>query len=1247
MSQEAFKVTFIIPEELEDETQTSDVMQQCYSRCKTSLMKTNWVREGDAESIDLGKTDFLVFQEFKGIFYEAALKTKSVRILGPLCLQYCIDYNKPIPNVDWPLRNIFLDGCIVVCSNLKKEMKNDIQFKIQAMGGYYTQTLVPTNTHLITDSVQSEKYHKAAPMGMQIMLPSWVDVLWDASIFENIDYRNDEYNKHKCPIFNNLKISATGITSATEKEYLMKVIKDNGGHFSKQLVVKNTDLLICSGSTSEKYKAARKNNIVCVTADWVFDSIAKGYAIPEVRNYSVKKGTSTPTKGTEFMDPDFSMMSQIVGLSAKSLLQDTAVNTSLINSTVPNITKKQGCKQTFEGSELVDSINMKAVKKAGPFLDGCNIYLAGFTSEQREILCKVLNFSGATRYDVVSERITHIVVGDNKCHELKLIIAKDLPCAVVSIKWMIDSMENMQPVPEDQYLISILSSPSTENGSPLSKKGLRLLKADVSMMDIDNACKTITPEQLPNETDEIMMQYKLPIPPTNNENDSLAALLALNSFNSKQFISMQDKSKLQDKTEPACDNSEPSTSECSITMEDTNCTNIFIKLKFLIVTHKSDDTDELIHTITKMGGIVVPNSYKGIPDYVIVPTFNPEVKHTATEVVTDIWINACYEYNSIVEIMYYHRPIMVKNNHALEDCVIAVSGFDLFERLFLKLLCEKMGAVVQDSLSRVVREEKNILISTHLISIEESGKKYDAARKWGLPILKKDWVLNCALLGQKTEEKEYMFNHNTEMLSRLTDTSLKSAISNSIRSRIASETASKLNISINKLTEYSPKIKRQSTSQDIALDSSLQTPKKDINKDITNFKENTPNNRHSVDNIASQITPVNQILQKAWGVVDNATPNTPKPWDYVDTPTSPLGCYAVDDPPPETRKKFARWLDGIPEPTPTKDRRLSTPLTELKKKIWSKFRTPYCSKLDFEGETPPADEPMDTTPVKEPSGEETSETSLVNEKLQQLQDMIRASGGTRRSSTKKLDLIPVEAYYEKESQPLTVGWDDNMEIAQSNVPETNKPLMFMISGVEMEEREELVKMLEMLGIGVSELTNYDPSSTHLICPKLSRNEKLLASMAAGKWVLHTSYVQDSAEAGKLLDEEKYEFGNSKCLPMIKVADKERAECVHYWRKEITERGYGAFHDMRAIVVAAKKEPIVRVIEAGDGLVVNMSPPFTESVYATHCLLEQKSVTNIEDYAPLAKQGILCLTTFFVNEYLHRTKKNIQEYVLLK
>lgn len=128
----------------------------------------------------------------------------------------------------------------------------------------------------------------------------------------------------------------------------------------------------------------------------------------------------------------------------------------------------------------------------------------------------------------------------------------------------------------------------------------------------------------------------------------------------------------------------------------------------------------------------------------------------------------------------------------------------------------------------------------------------------------------------------------------------------------------------------------------------------------------------------------------------------------------------------------------------------------------------------------------------------------------------------------------------------------------------------------------------------------------------------------------------------------------------------RARAIYSWRTEITKRGYGAFHDMRAIVVAKKREPIVTVIEAGGGMVVDVrsarfficfiytmiisiyfcfSPPFEGTVYATHCFLEVKSVRDFSQYIPLAKQGIYCVNTIFISEFLQKTSKDVTDSIL--
>lgn len=94
--------------------------------------------------------------------------------------------------------------------------------------------------------------------------------------------------------------------------------------------------------------------------------------------------------------------------------------------------------------------------------------------DQKEKLCKILNFSGATRYDEFTNRLTHVIVGDPTCNDLKVLHTKDNNChaAIVTIQWLIDSMEKQQPLPEINYVVNQAATQSYCH-SPLSKKVAR------------------------------------------------------------------------------------------------------------------------------------------------------------------------------------------------------------------------------------------------------------------------------------------------------------------------------------------------------------------------------------------------------------------------------------------------------------------------------------------------------------------------------------------------------------------------------------------------------------------------------------------------------------------------------------------------------------------------------------------------------------------------------------------------------
>jgi hypothetical protein len=50
--------------------------------------------------------------------------------------------------------------------------------------------------------------------------------------------------------------------------------------------------------------------------------------------------------------------------------------------------------------------------------------------------------------------------------------------------------------------------------------------------------------------------------------------------------------------------------------------------------------------------------------------------------------------------------------------------------------------------------------------------------------------------------------------------------------------------------------------------------------------------------------------------------------------------------------------------------------------------------------------------------------------------------------------------------------------------------------------------------------------------------------------------------------------------------RQKAVAARNWRQRISSRGYGAFHDFRAIVLSNRRDAMVRVLQAGGAMIVD-------------------------------------------------------------
>ena len=167
----------------------------------------------------------------------------------------------------------------------------------------------------------------------------------------------------------------------------------------------------------------------------------------------------------------------------------------------------------------------------------------------------------------------------------------------------------------------------------------------------------------------------------------------------------------------------------------------------------------------------------------------------------------------------------------------------------------------------------------------------------------------------------------------------------------------------------------------------------------------------------------------------------------------------------------------------------------------------------------------------------------------------------------------------------------------STAPRPSRRPFFAVGGLHSADAAAAVASLRRLGVtaeGGAAAHAWRTGTTHVLEPTLRRSLKTLAAMAAGAWVLDARYAADSAAAGRLLPEGRYEL----------VADSggriSRRAPAHWRRRAAADGGGGAFAGLTAAVlpgVAPKgahpnKEDLEAVLSAGGATLVDASAAAT-------------------------------------------------------
>ncbi|XP_037829239.1 DNA topoisomerase 2-binding protein 1 isoform X2 [Kryptolebias marmoratus] len=225
---------------------------------------------------------------------------------------------------------------------------------------------------------------------------------------------------------------------------------------------------------------------------------------------------------------------------------------------------------------------------------------------------------------------------------------------------------------------------------------------------------------------------------------------------------------------------------------------------------------------------------------------------------------------------------------------------------------------------------------------------------------------------------------------------------------------------------------------------------------------------------------------------------------------------------------------------------------------------------------------------------------------------------------------------------------------QEEKKEEKQPPRFQLSSLSPQERIDYCHLIEELGGVVLDKQSFDPSCSHIIVGSPLRNEKYLAAMAAGKWILHRSYLEACRSVGHFIQEDEYEWGSSSildALPSITSQQRKLALAAMRWRKALqgSSEQTGAFSGWIVMlnIDQSRESGFRRLLQsAGAKVLPSPSPSFYKE--ATHLFADFSRLKPGDfrvDVTEASAQGVTCLKPEYIADYLMQPTPPIELYRL--
>jgi len=191
-------------------------MQNAFSSMKSHKFDPKWIKANEVMTIQSFNNYLFIIDSFDGQVFDFLVE-KNARIIGPLTVLYCYSSEcktryQTIPIKSCPIFSQCMRKLNVSITNFEGRRKNDLINKIERMCGTFSKDFTKRVTHLVSDSVRTNKYKVASSIGVTVVSSEWVDFCWE-KYQHLLCHASDQQiiQKYRLPMFNKLMITVSQV----------------------------------------------------------------------------------------------------------------------------------------------------------------------------------------------------------------------------------------------------------------------------------------------------------------------------------------------------------------------------------------------------------------------------------------------------------------------------------------------------------------------------------------------------------------------------------------------------------------------------------------------------------------------------------------------------------------------------------------------------------------------------------------------------------------------------------------------------------------------------------------------------------------------------------------------------------------------------------------------------------------------------------------------------------------------------